>query len=148
MVRLILSSLLVSLTAAVLLAAVTINCAGRAETMRYTDQSLPSWILEEWKTAQDELQKLDPPVSQAYLVSPYKFEWVQLEGPFWHTVDDRGTREILFGVYQHEMRGPVKQIIICCGRRSTVRHEAFHAIMHTVGDDRFMTHYPDFEELQ
>lgn len=146
--RVILGSLLVSITAAVLLAGATIGCAGRVETMRYTDQTLPDWILEEWKNAQDELQKLDPPVEKAYLVSPYKFEWIQLETPFWHTIDDKGTREILFGVYQNNVTRGRKQIIVCCGRRSTVRHEAFHAIMDVLSDDRFEIHYPDFEELQ
>lgn len=145
--RIILSSLFISIVAAVLLAGATIGCAGRVETMRYTNQTLPDWILKEWANAQDELQKLDPPVTNAYLVSPYKFEWIQLESPFFHTLDD-GTRELLFGVYQHDVRWGKKQIIICCGQKSTVRHEAFHAIMDVVGDDRFETHYPDFEELQ
>jgi len=143
-----LKSLFMSIVAAVLLAGATIGCAHRVETMRYTNQTLPDWIIEEWANAQDELQKLDPPVPNAYFVSPYKFEWIQLEQPFFHTLDD-GTRQLLFGVYQHESTwGNKKQIIICCGQKTTVRHEAFHAIMHTVGDDRFETHYPDFEELQ
>jgi len=145
--RIILSSLFVSLIAAVFLAGATIGCAHRVETIRYTNQTLPDWVLEEWTNAQDELQKLDPPVTSAYHVSPYKFEWIQLEKPFFHTLDD-GTRQLLFGVYQHDVMWGKKQIIICCGRQSTVRHEAFHAIMHTVGDDRYKTHYPDFKELQ
>ncbi len=145
--KLIIGSFGISLIASLLVAAVTIGCAGRIETMRYSNQTLPDWVLEEWANAQDELQKLDPPVTSAYLVSPYKFEWIQLEKPFFHTLDD-GTRQMLFGVYQHDVTWGKKQIIICCGRKSTVRHEAFHAIMRTVGDDRYETHYPDFEELQ
>ena len=122
----------------------TIGCSMHNETMRYTKQTLPQWILDEWKNAQDELQKIDPPIPAAYSVSPYRFIWIQLDRPFWNMVDNVGTRQQVYGLYQRDVWGK-KRIIICCGKRVTVRHEAFHAIMDTVGDARKFMHYSTFK---
>lgn len=123
------------------------GCAGRSESMVYTPDTLPPWIVKEWRNAQDELLMLPDIPGDPRRISPYQFEWVQLEQPFYYTVKQNGqySRERLFGVYDHDTER--KQIIVCCGRKKTVRHEAVHAILHVLGDPRYQIHYPEFKEM-
>lgn len=116
----------------------TAGCAVRSETMRYTRDTLPQWILDEWGKAQDEISRLEPPVpSDPHRVSPYAYEWIQLDRQF-----HRGDR-MLKGYTNFD----TNTIIICCGSRETVRHEAWHAILEAVGDYRFPQHYPNLKRF-
>lgn len=129
-----------ALKALILIIIFLTSCAGRVETMRYTKDTLPSWILDEWRNAQDEILALEPPVSRdPRSISPYRYDWIQLEKPFMYTTDDGRRR--LNGLYD----GATNEIIICCGYRETVRHEAFHAILDAIGDPRWTMHYPELK---
>ncbi len=123
------------------------GCAGRSESMVYTPQTLPPWIVEEWENAQDELLEL--PGIELYgdprSISPHRFHWVQLETPFYHNVKRGQKRELLNGVYDHT--SGKREIIVCCGYKKTVRHEAAHAILHQLGDPRYKVHYPELKEM-
>ena len=135
-------SLLVSLTGSMLIVLFALSgCASRSESMVYTPETLPPWIVAEWRNAQDELLSLPDITGDPRRVSPYHFKWVQLETPFFHNRD----AEILYGVYDHT--GGKREIIVCCGRKDTVRHEAVHAILHTLGDPRYQIHYPEIKEM-
>lgn len=113
------------------------SCAGRVETMMYTQETLPAWILAEWENAQDEILALEPPVSHdPRSISAYSYSWVQLEKPFLYTTNTE--RKMLNGLYNPD----TNEIIVCCGYKETVRHEAFHAILHAINDPRWRTCYP------
>lgn len=131
-----------SMSRFVALALVLSGCAGRSETMRYTSTTIPPWILKEWSTAQDELLEFDNLEQDPRRFGPYEWNWIQLKEPFSITVSDARERMVLRGFTMWE----AKQIIICCGDRETVRHEAFHAILWRMGDPRYALHYPDLKE--
>lgn len=117
------------------------GCVGRTETARYTSTTIPPWILKEWSNAQDELLELPDLTQDPRRFGPYEWDWIQLDSPFYFT-DETGKRELLRGLTQWKTH----QIIICCGDRSVVRHEAFHAILMQMDDTRFMQHYPDLRK--
>ena len=121
---------------------VTSSCASRIETMRYTSDTIPKWILEEWDVAQYELLQLPSISADPRRFSPYEWEWIQMEQEFWVT-DDDGERKRVLGWTQPS----AKQIIICCGDRTVVRHEAFHAILWRMHDPRYKMHYPELKEM-
>ena len=127
--------------AALLLLLVLSGCAGRVETARYAPGELPSWILEEWRNAQEELLELPELTQDPRRFSPYSWEWVQLDRQFWFTGED-GARILVKGLTQPR----AGQIIICCGDRETVRHEAFHAILARMRDPRHREHYPELRQ--
>lgn len=122
-----------------LLALLTASCAGRIETMRYTSATIPSWVLEEWSNAQEELLELGNLPEDPRRFGPYEWNWVQMEKPFTYTDMDTGERSRAGGLTLFVS----KQILICCGNREIVRHEAFHAILWKMNDPRYELHYPE-----
>ena len=111
----------------------------RAARDRAPRTPLPLWVLYEWSAAQYELDNLRPsPSGDVYSVSPYDFEWVYFDRPFWIFYPN-GSREEVYGATILRKR----QIMICCGRSETVRHEAWHAILGALGDDRSTRHRAD-----
>jgi hypothetical protein len=109
--------------------------------MRYTSTTIPPWVLEEWSNAQDELLELPNLLQDPRRFGPYEWDWMQMDKPFYFT-DETGRRERVYGLTQWK----TKQIIICCGNRESVRHEAFHAILMKMDDQRFMIHYPELRK--
>lgn len=126
---------------ALAIAVLACGCAGRSETMRYEPSTIPAWVLDEWAAAQEEMLSLDDLRQDPRRYGPERWYWVQLETEFW-SVDElyrpiklRGATNIHAG-----------QIIVCCGDREVVRHEAFHAILFLMGDPRYELHYPEHLE--
>lgn len=107
--------------------------------MRCEPGRLPDWIEEEWRRAQDELLELPDLTDDPRRFDPDEWSWVQMEEAFSYADADTGKRERAGGLTLFASR----QILICCGDRETVRHEAFHAILWRMGDPRFLIHYPE-----
>lgn len=128
-----------SLLVAALAAASLMGCAGHGyapkETMRLSGR-LPLWVLYEWSAAQYELDQLDPRVpGDPYKVTPYDFDWIYFDGPFWIQNHDGSRQEVSGATFFLS-----NEIMICCGRKETVRHEAWHAILSKLGDPRYPLH--------
>lgn len=114
------------------------GCASRSESMVYAPDEIPRWILEEWSNAQQELLRLPDIPDDPRRYHAQSWHWVQLDREFVHA----GGSEWLRGATIF----PSKEIIVCCGYRETVRHEAFHAILRLMGDKRYAIHYPDLRK--
>lgn len=124
---------------AIVLLLATVGCAGRRETMRYAPGRMPPWILEKWRRAQEELLELPDLRDDPRRFGPDEWSWVQMEKAFSYTDADTGKRERVGGLTLFESR----QILVCCGDRETVRHEAFHAMLWRMGDPRYALHYSE-----
>ena len=115
------------------------GCASRSESMVYTPDTIPKWILDEWSNAQQELLRLPNLKSDPRAYHAQDWKWVQLDQEFVHA----GGSQWLRGVTIF----PTREIIVCCGYRETVRHEAFHAILRLMEDPRYPIHYPELKEM-
>ena len=122
----------------------------RRETAIYDSNNLPEWIIKEWGKAQKELLELDNLKQDPRRFGPEQWKWVQLEKPF---VDNFSRADKNFRLQSRTLLGITlidrdpPEIIICCGNKETVRHEAVHAILWMMGDlERYDMHYPEFKE--
>lgn len=109
-----------------------------AETARYDrGTELPSWILEEWTNAQDELLELEDLSEDPRRYGPEIWNWIEMDSEF--------VLVTLTGTVKYKgLTNPNNMtIIVCCSDRETVRHEAFHAILWAMKDPRYEMHYPE-----
>lgn len=122
------------------------GCSSKAPVWRitvgYEMNQLPQWVIDEWHNAQDELLRLPNIPQDPRRFSPDEWEWVHLQGPFWVDWTEDGDRIKVRGTTRFD----AKEILICCGDRETVRHEAFHAILWKMGDSRYERHYPELRK--
>lgn len=108
------------------------GCAARMPFHAHPGDNLPSYILEAWGEAQRELDSLEPPLaSSPYRVPPHMFMW--LEQTRAHRCG--GERAGYGGCFSANANG--QMVIQYVNEKSTIIHEAKHAIAYAAGDSRW-----------